>query len=407
MNFVKHWYYKLRAFGAMRVLWFLPKKSPVVFKGESSAQQICGEVAIFGHTKVLVVTDSFLATSGLLDGLFQALQQHSIQYEIFDGVQPNPTFTAVQAGEKAFSDGGCEALISVGGGSVLDAAKMIALLHNNPLSLEGFEGVGKSKHAAVPHFAIPTTAGTGAEITPVAVISDPVSHRKVLITDGKMIPEFIALDPLLMIGLPPSITAATGMDALTHAVEAYVSRGAIPSTDSEARAAIRLIFRYLLRAYQDGGDMEARDAMAVASFYAGKSFSVAGVGYVHAVAHHLGRVCGVPHGNANAMVLPEVLHAYGSCIHERLAELARLVGLGDQSESDRALALKFIGQIEDMREQLSLPLQVEQLEPTGARSIVGEALKEAGNLYPVPRYLEVSVLDGMVNNLMPSSNRSH
>ena len=335
MNFIRRFYYKLRAFGAMRVLWYLPKKSPVVFKGESSALQICREIALLGYKKVLIVTDNFLANSGILDELVEILEDESIEYEIFEGVLPNPTFNAVQAGEQAFTSTGCEALLSLGGGSVLDAAKMIALLHKNPLSLNEFEGVGKSKNAAVPHFAIPSTAGTGAEITPVAVISDPTTHRKVLITDGKMIPEFIALDPRIMVGMPPAITASTGVDALTHAVEAYVSRGAIESTDIEAKTAIRLIFKFLSRAYQIGDDLEARDAMAAASFYAGKAFSVAGVGYVHAIAHQLGRVRGVPHGNANAMVLPEVLNAYDDCIHDRLAELAQLVGLGEKKQFQR------------------------------------------------------------------------
>jgi alcohol dehydrogenase class IV len=214
-----------------------------------------------------------------------------------------------------------------------------------------------------------------------------------------MIPEFIALDPRIMVGMPPAITASTGVDALTHAVEAYVSRGAIESTDIEAKTAIRLIFKFLSRAYQIGDDLEARDAMAAASFYAGKAFSVAGVGYVHAIAHQLGRVRGVPHGNANAMVLPEVLNAYDDCIHDRLAELAQLVGLGEKNNSNEILARLFIREIASMRDLLELPIHVEGLNESEIDDVVNEALKEAGNLYAVPKYLEKAELHEIVNNL--------
>ena len=400
MKFLVRLYFMIRAFGAIRVLRFLPKKSPMVFKGEGSSLHLCNEISMLGFRKVLLVTDNFLAESGLLYEMQASLRAAGVEYIVYDGVLPNPDFDSVIEGDRAYGDNGCDAIVSVGGGSVLDAAKMMALLHDNRLTLDKFEGVSKSNKPAVPHFAVPTTAGTGAEITPVAVISDPATHRKVLITDGKMLPDYIALDPVIMQGLPPSITAATGIDALTHAVEAYLSRGATEKTDREARLAVNLIFRYLLRAYRNGDDMEARDAMATASFYAGTSFGVAGVGYVHAIAHQLGRLFGTPHGNANAMVFPEVLAAYGHCVFSRLAELARLVGVGAAEDNDEILANKFVAAIVEMRSTMDMPLQIENFTPQKQDDVVRSAGAEAGNMYPVPRYLDESDLQSIVSGLV-------
>ena len=215
-----------------------------------------------------------------------------------------------------------------------------------------------------------------------------------------MIPGYVALDAEIMKGMPPGITAATGMDALTHAVESYLSKASSDSTEIQAKAAIRLIFKYLVKAYHDGGDMEARDGMAVASFYAGAAFGKTSVGYVHGIAHQLGRVCGTPHGNANAMVLPEVLAAYGDCVHARLADLARLVEIGDASSGDSQLAGQFIQAIVDMRQEMELPLQPKDLKVQDVPGIVDEALAEAGGLYPVPRYMSEGEIRSIVNGLL-------
>jgi alcohol dehydrogenase class IV len=203
-----------------------------------------------------------------------------------------------------------------------------------------------------------------------------------------------------MKGMPPAITAATGMDALTHAVEAYLSTAATEATDLQARAACKLIFAYLLRAYHAGDDMEARDGMAVAAFYAGAAFGKASLGYVHGIAHQLGRVCGTPHGNANAMVLPEVLAAYGECAYGRLAELAKLVKLGDVSDSDAKLASIFIQTIIDMRAEMDMPRQPKDLDREHIPGIVKEALAETGGLYPVPRYMTAHEVRAIVEGLI-------
>jgi alcohol dehydrogenase class IV len=210
----------------------------------------------------------------------------------------------------------------------------------------------------------------------------------------------VALDPEIMKGMPPAITAATGMDALTHAVESYLSKASTDSTELQARTAVRLTFSCLVRAFHNGEDMEAREGMALASFYAGSAFSRTSVGYVHGIAHQLGRVCGTPHGNANAMVLPEVLAAYGECVHPRLADLARVVGLGSTGDSDARLAGLFIQAITDMRTEMQMPTRPEGLQAAHVPEIIDEAVKETGGLYPVPRYMSEDEIRLIVHGLM-------
>ena len=391
-------YYKFMAFVVTLLLRLLPRNAPVVYKGLNSALVLCEQVAILGFSKVIIITDDFLGSSGILDGIKAKLTETGVDFVVYDGVLPDPSFDKVQEGEAMLRTEQCQAIIAVGGGSVLDAAKMMAMLHTNPGPLEKFDGIQKCKKPGLPLFAIPTTAGTGSEITLAAVITDPVSHRKIPVVDSKMIPGYVALDAEIMKGMPPGITAATGMDALTHAVESYLSKASTESTEIQAKAATRLIFKYLVRAYHDGNDMEARDAMAVASFYAGAAFGKTSVGYVHGIAHQLGRVCGTPHGNANAMVLPEVLATYGDCVHQRLADLARLVGL--EGSGNAQLAGQFIQAIEDMRKEMELPLQPKGLQTSDIPEIVDEALKEAGGLYPVPRYMSETEVKSIVNGLL-------
>lgn len=392
-------YFKLRAFVVTWLMRLLPRNPPIVFKGSNSALTLCEQVATLGFEKVILVTDNFLDSSGLLDGIKGTLEKHGVQFAVFDGVLPDPAFDQVQAGEAVIRTERCQAVIAVGGGSVLDAAKMMAMLHTNPGTLDSFDGIQKSKNPGLPLFAIPTTAGTGSEITLAAVITDPVTHRKAPIVDSKMIPGYIALDAEIMKGMPPGITAATGMDALTHAVESYLSKASTASTEEHAVTAVRLIFKYLQRAFSEGGDMEARDGMALAAFYAGAAFTKTSVGYVHGIAHQLGRVCGTPHGNANAMVLPEVIAAYGDCAHARLADLAVAAGIGQRGEGDASLAGKFIQAIIDLRKTLELPLQPKDLKAVDIPGIVDEAIKEAGDLYPVPRYMSEEELTRIVAGL--------
>ena len=394
-------YYKLRAFVVTWLLRLLPRQAPIVFKGPDSMLTLCEQAAVLGFRKVIIVTDGFLAGSGLLDGMQQALSKHGVDYVVYDGVRPNPSFEQVVEAEALLDREGAEAVIAVGGGSVLDAAKMAALLHTNPGPLRKFDGIQKAKNPPLPILAVPSTAGTGAEITLAAVITDPDTHRKIPVVDTKLIPGYIALDPNLMKGLPPAITASTGMDALTHAIESYLATSSVQSTEVQAKAAVRLIFRYLLRAYRDGDDVEAREAMALAAFYAGAAFDRTSVGYVHGVAHQLGRVCDTPHGTANAMVLPEVLAAYGDGVHDRLAELAKVAGTASAGESVEQQAGGFIDAIRRLRAEMAMPLKPESLDQQAIPEMVTETIRETGALYPVPRYLRRAEITGLFETLLP------
>lgn len=396
-------YYRFRALLVTLALRLLPRRTPVTFMGIDSALTLVDQIAVFGFRRVLIVSDRILHDSGLLDSIKTRLTGAGVGFAVFDGVLPDPGFDQVEAGARALRECEAEAVLAVGGGSVLDAAKMIAMLHTNPGTLADFEGVQKSANPAVPLFAAPTTAGTGSEISPVAVISDPADHRKVLVVDTRMLPWQLALDPRLMQSMPPGVTAASGMDALTHAVEAYLSTAATAATDAEACAAVKLVFANLPRACSDGDDLPARENMALAAFYAGSAMSRTAVGYVHAIAHQLGRVCGTPHGNANAMVLPEVLSAYGACVHPRLAQLARHVGLAAGGGDDDALAARFIQAISELRSRLDLPLLPRGLKPGALPDIINAALDEAGSVYPVPRYLDAREIGGILKGLLPAA----
>lgn len=393
-------YYKFRAFLVTWLLRLMPRESPIVFKGPKSAITLCEQVALLGYKKVLIVTDAFLGASPVVGNVKQALQDNEVEVVVYDGVLPDPTFDKVQEGEKMLTENGCEAVIAIGGGSVLDAGKMVALLHTNPGTLDDFDGVGPSKNLSVPLFAIPTTAGTGSEITLVAVISDPDTHKKVAVADPKLIPSFIALDAEIMQGLPPGLTAATGMDALTHAIESYLATSSKPATELLAKTSVRLIFKHILNAYSNGDDLKSRDAMVLASFYAGSAFTRTSVGYVHGIAHQLGRLCGTPHGNANAMLLPEVLRAYGPVVDDRLADLAIEVGLGNATDSKAALAAAFIDRIEAMRSEMEMPLKPKDMAPHQVEEIVSDAIKETGELYPVPRYMAREEVAALVKALL-------
>ena len=241
-------YYKLRAIAVTLLLRLLPRNQPVVFTGSGSSLALCRQVALLGYSRVLIVTDRFLDESGLLDDIKSALEQAGVSFAVYNGVEPDPHFEQVVAGEALLRAEKCQAVLGIGGGSVLDAAKMIALLYHNPGDLDFFDGIQKAKKPGLTMFAVPTTAGTGSETTPASVITDSRTHRKVAVADGKMVPHYVALDAELMKTMPPHITAATGLDALTHAVESFLSKASTPSSRELAATATRLIFEHLPRA---------------------------------------------------------------------------------------------------------------------------------------------------------------
>src|SRR5512147_408612 len=280
---------------------------PTALVGAGSALRLCHTIGQFGFQRVMIVTDAVLVKLGLIEPIRRALVEQGIDVAVHDGITPDPTYPVLQAGYEAVRKHRSNAILAVGGGSAIDAAKVIgamAVTGKSPAKLIGMLKVSKPM---LPLFAIPTTAGTGSEVTVAAVVTDPVKHSKSAVIDPKLVPLATALDPALMQGMPPQITAATGMDALTHAVEAHMNRWPHAETPLHCRSAVRMIFANLPRAYADGTDLEARESMALASFNAGLAFTKAYVGYVHAFSHKVGGMYGVPHGLANAIILPYVL----------------------------------------------------------------------------------------------------
>lgn len=375
----------------------LPDKSPVTLIGENAAEDLCDAIVQAGLSKPLIVTDAMLQEIGIVGRITSKLEAVGAQPVVYAGVEPDPTFSQVDDGLAMYRDGGCDCVLALGGGSPMDAAKVIAARVTNAKPIEQLEGLFKVRIPPPPLYAIPTTAGTGSEATYAAVVSDPVNHMKKFVVDPKLVPSMAALDPTLMTGLPPAVTAATGMDALTHAIESYVSQTATPATRRLSKAAVKLVFDNLPVAYSDGGNVEARKNMAVASFYAGMAFTRTSVGYVHAIAHTFGALYKTPHGLANAIVLPHILEFSKQHAHAQLEELADLIGVTGDSKPDA-----FIAAVRELKEKVEIAETLPALKSGDIDVITERALAEAHMNYPVPRYMTppecrsilTSMLDG-------------
>ncbi|MGK5094111.1 iron-containing alcohol dehydrogenase [Deltaproteobacteria bacterium TL4] len=379
----------------------LPFPKPSLFTGPGSSLKLCEAIAQTGTKKILIVTDEILVKIGLLKEIEKTLTENGVNYVIYDGVLPDPTYDQVEKGLTLLKKNGCEAILAVGGGSSIDAAKAISARVTNDKPLKKLTGYFKVWKACMPLFVIPTTAGTGSEVTVVSVVSDPVTHQKTPIIDPKMVPLLAALDGALMTGLPPMLTATTGMDALTHAVEAYISKGALPDTDLFAIAATRLISENLSKAVKDGKNVDVRQNMAQASFYAGMAFTKAGIGYVHAISHNLGAFYHIPHGLANAVVLPHILEYSKERASERLAKLAEICGLKKGKESHEQLAQKFIDYIRAMLAEFNIPEKLDSIQAKDIPAIAKAALKEAHfDIYGVPEYMDQATCESILRKLM-------
>ena len=381
----------------------VPIPRPTVFVGPNSALRLCDTVAQFGLRRVLVVTDAVLVKLGLVEPLQRALAERGVDVAIHDGITPDPTHDVLQRGYEAARAHDSDAILAVGGGSVIDAAKVIDAMMvsgKTPAKLVGMLKVGKP---LLPLFAIPTTAGTGSEVTVAAVVTDPVKHEKAAVIDPKLVPAAAALDPLMMKGMPGPITAATGMDALTHAVEAYTNRWPHPETPLHAVSAVRMIFANLPRACADGDDLEAREAMALASFYAGLAFTKAYVGYVHAFSHKVGGLYGVPHGLGNAILLPYVLdYLKNSPLGEqRLGELAVAIGAGQASEPGAELAERFVERVRELNRTIGIPDRLEALRREDIPEVARAAMIEAHRDYPVPANMNLAQAERLLSACLP------
>lgn len=311
----------------------LPIPQPTLLVGPGSSARLGHAVCGFGHCKILIVTDHNVSSLSLLDGLTRALTEGGTAFVVFDEITQDAPIPVIEKGIAVFEAEGCDAIVAFGGGSAMDGAKVIGLSAANHKSPRSLAGYFRGLHAPVPIYAVPTTAGTGSEVTVAAVILDPENTKKLVIADTRIVPKMAALDPVLMTGLPRDVTAATGMDALTHAIEAYIGHWSTAYSDRMALAAVRMIFRNLRTVYKDGNNLVAREQMALAATYAGLAFTRANVGNVHAIAHQLGGKYHTPHGLANAIMLPHVLRFYGNAVDGGLAVLALQAKVGGKGEA--------------------------------------------------------------------------
>lgn len=388
--------------GAGYVTRFMPIAQPTLLVGPGSSARLGQAVAGFGHRKVMIVTGGFTVRGGLLTPMTDALTAGDTAFAIFDKITPDAPIPLVEAGIAFYRDQDCDALIAFGGGSSMDAAKAIAIAVANPgKPLRKLAGYFKGLKSPPPIYAVPTTAGTGSEVTVAAVIADPERESKIVIVDTRLVPKIAALDPQLMIGLSPATTAATGMDALTHAVEAYLGNWATPASDAMALQAVGLIFKNLRTVFNTGSDLLAREQMALAATYAGLAFTRANVGYVHAIAHQFGGKYHTPHGLANAIVLPHVLRFSRPAVVDRLAQLALHAKLGRKGQSEDTLAQKFLDGVDALSRDLQIPLHLDALQAADIPALAKAACKEAHSGYPVPRYLTLAQCETLIAALLP------
>ena len=374
---------------------------PQTLEGPNSLLKVPEIIKKKGIKKPLIVTDKALTKLGMCDGLIKKLKEEGLDYAYFDEVQPNPVIKNIEDAKDTYLREKCDSFIAVGGGSSMDCAKLAACRVEKPRTpLTWMVGVLRILVKLPTIIAVPTTAGTGSETTIAAVVVDPKTKKKGAAIDPRLRPPYAVLDPCLTLSLPKHITAATGMDALTHAVEAYIGRGNMGKTMEYAEEAVDLIFKNLEKCYNDGSDLDARMNMLRASFKAGLAFTQAYVGYVHAIAHTLGGMYNVAHGLANAVILPYILDYYGECAHARLARFADIAGIKSENNSNAAKAHAFINAIREMNKRMGIPEKFDFIKSEDIPLIAERALKEANPLYPVPKIMNRRECESIIRKLI-------
>ena len=380
---------------------FIKYREPVMLTGENSTGEIGKIFKRHQISCVLLVTDKGIVSKNLHQSSLEALKKNNIKCVIYDKTVPNPTIDNIEEGLKMYLENACQGILTIGGGSAMDCAKGIGARVANPKkSISQMRGILKVTHKIPILVAVPTTAGTGSETTLAAVITDSTTHEKYAINDPKLIPHYAVLDPVLTLSLPPSLTASTGMDAFVHAIEAYIGKSNTKNTEKNAELAIRLIIENLQKAFDDGKNLEAREKMQQASFFAGVAFSRAYVGNVHAIAHTLGGQYQVPHGFANAVILPYVLKYYGKTIYNRIDKLCRKVGFLDDIQSKQEKTEKFIEYIESLNKKFGFPDKIDELKEEDIETLAKRADKEANPLYPVPMIFSLKDFENIYRMLL-------
>ena len=331
--------------------------------GAGSRKVIAEEVAKRGYKKALIVTDKDLIKFGVADQVIAVLKDANIPYEIFDEVKPNPTVKNVKAGIAAFQAAGADFMIAIGGGSSMDTSKAIGIIINNPefSDVVSLEGVANTKKKSVPVIALPTTAGTAAEVTINYVITDEENVKKMVCVDPNDIPTLAIIDPELMLSMPRGLTASTGMDALTHATEGLITLGAWEMSDMFETKAIEMIAKWLPKAVENPSDIEARDGMATAQYIAGMAFSNVGLGLVHGMAHPLGAYYDIPHGVANALLLPFVMEYNKEAAKAKYRTIAEAMGVDTSSMSDDEAADAAVKAVKDLAIRVRIPQHLSEI----------------------------------------------
>lgn len=347
--------------------------------GKGCIQEIPRHIDVIAGKKALVVSDEGLEKIGTVRKVLEVLERAGKPYALYTGVKPNPTVSIVNEAKNIYDREGCDYLIGIGGGSPLDVSKAVSILASNGGKVEDYNGLDKSQKAGAPLIAINTTAGTGSEVTRAYVVTDEVRKSKMLMVDANCLSYLAINDPDLMVGMPPALTAATGMDALTHAIEAYVAKSHFPFTDGIALEAVALIAKSLEKAYEDGRNIEARTDMCWAEYMAGLAFSNAGLGMVHAMAHQLGGFYNTPHGVANAILLTHVMRYNTSACKERYADIAKALGIQTSKMTSDQAANAAIEYIEGMAERMKIPkLSETAFKPGDVITLSLHALEDTG-----------------------------
>jgi len=372
---------------------------PLFLRGPGSVSELARLIKSRGLRRILVVTDPGVTRLALPESFLRNLEEIGIFAAVYDRTSANPTIECVEEALKLYHKSNCEAIVAFGGGSPMDCAKLVGARVARPSTPVGkMRGLLKVIKKLPPLFAVATTAGTGSEVTLAAVVLDQGSREKYAVNDPRLRPQVAVLDPALTVVLPPHITATTGMDALTHAVEAYIGRSNTKRTAAKALEATQLIFANLEIAYNDSVNMQARENMLAASMAAGIAFTRAYVGNVHAIAHALGALYNVPHGFANAVIMPYVLDFYGEAIHARLADMADAAEIPGATQAEKAKA--FIAAIRGMNERMGIPAKFDCIIESDLPYIAKHALREANPLYPVPVIMTKDDVMKIVKGLM-------
>lgn len=364
---------------------FFPAQKPVTFFGPGAMLKLADLMVRSGAKRPMIVTDGFLLKSGMLDDLLAFLGQEGCDVRVYDGIQPNPTFAIVQEGVAAIHAGRCDSVFAVGGGSAIDAAKVMAAASTSKKPLSKLAGILKVDQPLLPFYVVATTSGTGSEVTTAAVISDTQTHKKTFFVDPKYVPIAAAFDTDLLVSLPGPMTAGTGMDALTHAIEAYVSGARTHATDRDAALAVRLIVQFLPIAYATPGDVQAREMVALGSFLAGNAFTRSSLGYVHAISHQISAHYNTPHGLANAVLLPRVLRFNAQACATRFAALEQMLQGEGGGQDTTQLAAQFIARIEALSDTVGIPTSLNDVQEADFAAIAKDALSEARRSYAVPK----------------------